>query len=231
MSNGTTQSGSNTTFTECLTNETSNTQFYDVALTVTTAQGCQNTYLETDYVLVYAQPVASFYFEPDAPTTLDSEVDFVNTSDNAENYSWDFAGLGVSSSINPTFEFPEEAETYSVQLIAFTNEGCADTTRMDVEIFEDIIFYVPNTFTPDGNSYNEVFQPIFYSGFDPQDYKLLIYNRWGEVLYESNDASIGWDGTYGGKRVKEGTYIWKIEFKEKLTDERQNHTGHVNVLR
>ena len=231
MSNGTTQSGSSTTFTECLTNETSNTQFYDVALTVTTAQGCQNTYLETDYVLVYAQPVASFYFEPDAPTTLDSEVDFVNTSDNAENYSWDFAGLGVSSSINPTFEFPEEAETYSVQLIAFTNEGCADTTRMDVEIFEDIIFYVPNTFTPDGNSYNEVFQPIFYSGFDPQDYKLLIYNRWGEVLYESNDASIGWDGTYGGKRVKEGTYVWKIEFKEKLTDERQNHTGHVNVLR
>jgi gliding motility-associated-like protein len=62
----------------------------------------------------------------------------------------------------------------------------------------------------------------------------LIFNRWGEVLFESNNAEIGWDGTYGASNteiVSDGTYVWKIEFKETMTDKRHTHTGHVNVLR
>ena len=62
-------------------------------------------------------------------------------------------------------------------------------------------------------------------------YTLLIFDRWGEVLFESHDASIGWDGKYEGKIVKDGTYIWKIDFKETMSDKRHSVKGHINVLR
>ena len=75
---------------------------------------------------------------------------------------------------------------------------------------------------------------MFTSGFDPQDYTLLIFNRWGEIIFESTNANIGWDGTYGiesNEVVKDGTYVWKIEFKTKYNDERKVEVGHVNILR
>jgi gliding motility-associated-like protein len=80
--------------------------------------------------------------------------------------------------------------------------------------------------------YNQLFKPVFTSGYDPFDYTMLIYNRWGEVLFESHNAEFGWDGTYGADGlVKEGVYTWKIEFKTKASDERKMIVGHVNVLR
>ncbi len=94
-----------------------------------------------------------------------------------------------------------------------------------------IIFYIPNTFTPDNDEFNQDFQPVFTSGFDPYDFNLKIYNRWGQVVFESNDATQGWDGTYGGELVQDGSYTWKIEFKSISNDERFIHTGHVNVLK
>jgi gliding motility-associated-like protein len=93
------------------------------------------------------------------------------------------------------------------------------------------VFYVPNTFTPDGNLFNQSFLPIFTAGFDPYGYNLIIFNRWGEVIFESNNAAVGWDGTYGGKICQDGTYLWQISFKELGRDKRQIIRGHVNLLR
>ena len=90
---------------------------------------------------------------------------------------------------------------------------------------------MPNTFTPDGDNYNEFFTPVFTSGYDPYDFDLYIFNRWGEIIWESHDASAGWDGTYGGNLVQDGTYTWKIEFKTTETDERMMVSGHVNVIK
>lgn len=95
----------------------------------------------------------------------------------------------------------------------------------------DPIYWIPNTFTPDDDSFNQYFQPVFTSGYDPYDYDLFIFNRWGQIIWESHDSSVGWDGTYGGKNVENGTYVWRIEFKTTDTDERIMVTGHVNVLR
>ena len=160
---------------------------------------------------------------------------FSNGSLGAVDYNWNFGDGSTSTETNPNHTFPvDQAGDYEVQLIAYSQAGCPDTARAIVTVIEDIIFYVPNTFTPDNDDFNEVFQPIFTSGFDPFDFKLLIFNRWGEVVFESNDASIGWDGTYGASSdriVRDGTYIWKIEFKTVNTDERQTHVGHVNILK
>jgi len=71
-----------------------------------------------------------------------------------------------------------------------------------------VIYFVPILFTAD--DYNPTFQPVFTSGYDPFDFTLLIFNRWGEIIFESHDARIGWDGTYS----------WTIEFKTSATDKR-----------
>jgi len=234
LSDGTTQTGSNPYFNECFDNETSNTQFYGISLLVTTNQGCQDTHSESNYIEVYHYPVASFYYEPEELDIIHSEVDFTNTSNYADTYNWSFQGIGSSTDVNPTIDYPDVPETYEVELVAMTDEGCSDTAKTVFEIADRIIFYVPNTFTPDNDNFNETFQPVFYSGFDPQDFNLVIFNRWGEIIFESNDAKIGWDGTYGAENleiVKDGTYVWKIEFKETMSDKRHVHTGHVNVLK
>ena len=82
------------------------------------------------------------------------------------------------------------------------------------------IFYVPNTFTPDGDGYNQVFKPIFSTGYDPYNFQMLIFNRWGEIVFETYDVNIGWDGSYGDKGldVQDGTYIYKISFKNPVID-------------
>lgn len=234
LSDGTTQNGSSPNFSECFENETSNTQFFGLTLTVTTDQGCQDTHTEANYIEVYHLPFASFYYEPEELDIINSEVDYINTSNFADSYIWSFEGIGTSSDINPTIQYPEEPESYEVELVALTDEGCSDTAKTVITILDRIIFYVPNTFTPDNDNFNETFQPVFYSGFEPQDFNLLIFNRWGEIVFESNDASIGWDGTYGSDNsriVKDGTYVWKIEFKETMSDKRHVHSGHVNVLK
>ena len=88
-------------------------------------------------------------------------------------------------------------------------------------------FYVPNAFTPDGDYANQTFQPVFTSGYDPYDYHLQIFNRWGEIVFESYNAARGWDGHYGdGGLVDDGVYVWVIEFKDALSDKRYKNTGH-----
>ncbi len=123
-------------------------------------------------------------------------------------------------------------------VIGSTTAGCLgyDTVLVDVIADcitdEDIVFWVPNTFTPDGDQFNQTFKPIFYSGFDPFGYSMFIYNRWGEIVWEGHDVAYGWDGTYQeGIKVQDGTYTWKIKFKLKNTDEKKTYVGHVNLIK
>src|SRR5690554_8167198 len=82
----------------------------------------------------------------------------------------------------PEYEFPVEPRYHTIMLIAYTDEGCYDTTYNVVEILDKLIFYVPNTFTPDGNNFNDHFLPVFTSGYDAEDYNMVIFNRWGEQI-------------------------------------------------
>jgi trimeric autotransporter adhesin len=97
---------------------------------------------------------------------------------------------------------------------------------------EDLIYYVPNTFTPDGDGTNDDFKPVIESGFDPSSYRFYIFNRWGQQIFESKDIEVGWNGTFNGLEAQDGTYTWKIEFKSTLRGRVDNIvTGHVNILK
>ncbi len=205
----------------------------DATVTVTSPLGCTLTdYLE-DYVCVEPLPEADFYASPETVSFLNPQTTFVNTSFNAGTFEWDFGdGSLISTHSDPQHTFPDEgAANYPVTLVAFSDFGCSDTLTRIFRVTDELIFYIPNAFTPDADEYNNTFFPVFYSGYDPFSYTMLIFDRWGEVVFESHDTQVGWDGTYRGDLVKEGIYTWKIAFRRSDTTESIQQTGHVTLLR
>ena len=209
---------------------------FDITLTTTDINGCSNSFTSIDVICTEAYPIASFSPSESVLTTMNTEVLFTNNSIGASDYSWDLGDNSpFTNVVNPIHTYIDQEGTYVVTLIATSSLGCVDTAYATIQINEALLYYVPNTFTPDADDYNPTFQPVFTSGFDPYDYTLLIFNRWGEVIFESHDATVGWNGSYGsnGEVVlcEDGTYTWKIEFKTKLNDERKMIFGHVNLIR
>lgn len=204
---------------------------FDVSLEMTSSNGCVNEVTYPDFICVRPNPEADFVYNPANPDVNNPTVEFDNTSIGGTYYTWNFGVYASSSEKNPTITFPSNPETYPVQLVAINEYGCTDTATSVVVVDDVTLFYIPNAFTPDGDAHNQTFKPIMTSGFDPYDYNLKIFNRWGEIIFESNNAQVGWDGTFQGQLVQDGTYIWQIEFKESMSDKRRNYSGHVNLLK
>ena len=179
-------------------------------------------------------PDVSFIATPTLLSNLESGlVEFTNTTSGAVYYEWDFNDLSpISNEVNPTHEFEnDETAGYAVQLKGYSEFGCVDSFMVVISVREELLYFVPNTFTPDGDEYNQVFLPVFESGFDVHDYHMMVFNRWGEVVFESFDHTVGWDGTYNGKIVQAGSYIWRIEFGLEYTDAREIISGHVSLMK
>jgi hypothetical protein len=146
---------------------------------------------------------------------------------------WNF-GDGNSTNIeSPDHLFNSTENGYLVSLLVSNDYGCTDEVQTSIGFVEGLDFYVPNSFTPDGDEFNNVFKPVFTSGFDPFNFHMSIFDRWGELIFQSFDADKGWDGCFGetGIYVQDGIYTWKIEFKKPLVDERIKVIGHVTKLK
>ena len=208
---------------------------WDATLTAISPEGCVSTRTLLNYACVEPNPIANFFPDPPNLTIYDSESQMLNSSTGATSFVWDFGDGSETSTENSPFHiFPNEGEgAFWVQLIATSDVGCVDTVRRAVIVIEDVVFYVPNTFTPNGDPLNSEFKPVVNAGVDLQSYSLYIYNRWGEIVFESHDSNIGWKGYYGsnGNEAKSGTYNWKIDFKRRMNGELLKYTGYVNLLR
>lgn len=206
---------------------------FDVTLTAVSDQGCTTTSTYADLVCIYEDPIPGFYTDPNSPSILDPTTTVISTAQDADTWYYTFDGFGTSSEENPTITFPvDEETTVNICQTVTSVEGCTATICSPLEIHEEILFYVPNIFTPDGDLFNETFHPVMTSGVDMYEYHLTIFNRWGEIIFESFNYDTGWNGHYGnGGLVDDGVYIWQIEFGEKLSDKKQTHRGHVTVLK
>jgi gliding motility-associated-like protein len=208
---------------------------HDITLTTETIYGCTNSATATNVVCIDDYPIADFSVDPGEVSLLEDEIEITNNTTGAVNYDWNFGDASTGFNVNPTHQYEiNDKEEYLITLIAYSNLGCPDTATMLLPVKEELLFYIPNTFTPDDDDFNQTFQPVFTSGVDPQNFTLYIFNRWGELIFESNNLTVGWNGTYGIENTqlkKSGTYLWKVIFKEKGKDKRHEYTGHVNLLR
>jgi gliding motility-associated-like protein len=134
--------------------------------------------------------------------------------------------------VNPSHLYQNDKPgVIEVTLIAANIGGCDDTIKKTIEIVESLLYFIPNTFTPDADKFNQEFRPIFTAGFDPSTYTMQVFNRWGELVFESLNSEIGWDGTYLNKACSVGVYTWKVIFDERGTGKKITKLGTVNLLR
>jgi gliding motility-associated-like protein len=203
-------------------------------LTITDNNGCIASITLTNLVVVDSDPIASFVTNPEAIPSTDQTVILNNTSLGATSYSWLFADNTTSNATSPILNLNlQEGEEFLVKLYAFSAAGCADSTLQFLSITPDLVFYVPNSFTPNFDEYNTTFKPIMTEGLRRDSYNLRIFDRWGQLVFHSQDINIGWDGTYlgSGKIAQDGAYTYQIDFLINNVDERKSYQGHVNLIR
>ena len=138
----------------------------------------------------------------------------------------------TSNAQNPTVVYPEgEASNYPIQLTVVSPQGCRDSVTNFAKVVNDIVIYAPNSFTPNDDAYNDNWR-IYIAGIDVYEFHLRIYNRWGEIVFESFDPEATWDGRLvSGRLVDPGTYVWLIEAKDISSSETIDFRGTVNVFK
>ncbi len=204
--------------------------YYDVSLTVTSDKGCVGSKKHT--VVVYPDPVANFRWEPEPVTISNSFVRFFNTSFGGASYEWTIDSVGQFTSYEPTVQFPaEDSGTYNVCLKVTTGFGCVDTICKPLFINGELLVNIPNSFTPNQDEFNETWKPVIV-GFRVDYYDLTVFDRWGQVLWHSNNPEEGWNGKDKQNNLAaEGVYAFRLQVKSKYSGEKINKVGNLNLVK
>jgi gliding motility-associated-like protein len=210
---------------------------YSVELMLTNSLGCMYDTLISSNVVSLNSPEANF---SSTPGVVEIDNPFVSFSDESlgEVSSWNWTFFVpptevTSNEQNPQFSFPNNmGGDYQVQLVVSNSNSCLDSIIGTITVFENYTLFVPNSFSPDGNEYNNQFKVSGY-GIDAYTFLLEIYNRWGELIFASNNPEIGWDGSYGKKNelAPNGTYTYTLKYKLKNQEQPKVISGHVNLIR
>lgn len=206
---------------------------YYPSLSITDIHGCVYAHTSATPVNVWPTPFAVFQTTPDIAILPNTTFAFTNLSVNATDYVWDISGFGTSQAADTTFTFPsEQAGIYYVWLYAYSNYGCVDSTFRQVVVEEDIDIYIPNTFTPDYDGINDAWQ-VQGRGFQDQGFQMQVFDRWGDVVYESADPREAWTGNFkgGDTFVPDGVYFYRCVIRDIQNDVNHLYEGHVLIIR
>jgi len=199
-------------------------------VTMLDANGCS---AEASAIVGSPPPVhAGFSIHPDTVPMNAPEVVLDNTSSaNAVHFHWTFGDGGTSDLASPQHAFPMGVEAeYVICLTATTANGCPDTYCAPLPVIGLPGVYVPNAFTPDGDGRNDVFK-VEGARLSPNDFSLMIFDRWGMKVFEAKDPSASWDGTLEGSPVPNDVYVWQVTVRFEGHIEVEKLRGHVTVVR
>lgn len=211
---------------------------YSASLTVTDINGCVDSVKQNAFVIVDPKPFADFEWSPSNPTILVNEVGFTDMSTIGapmQNWSWSFGDYylpynqDTSSLQNPTHLYNNVGD-YIVTLEVTNSFGCVDSVSKIVVVEDEFALYIPNAFTPSKeDTRNDVFN-VQGMGFLADSFEMSIYDRWGHVVFKTNDVYKGWDGSVkGGPKAQQGVYVYKIKLKDFKLRNRE-FVGHITLL-
>ncbi|MBI1287138.1 MAG: PKD domain-containing protein [Flavobacteriales bacterium] len=201
---------------------------YDVGLVVTSGNGCVDSLTTQDLIVVHPLPEAHFSSVPEKlATIIDPLFKFTDLStENVTFWNWTFGdGLGAHDQ-NPEYAYADTG-TFVVTLGVATDFGCADTISYIVKVEPYFSFYIPSAFTPNGDGRNDGF---FGTGEYLKAYNMKIFDRWGEMIFESNDQNFKWDGTYKGAPAKADQYVYQFNIIDWEGNDHR-YTGGFQLLR
>ena len=215
---------------------------YTVKGSVEFKNGCKDA--ETVDVTVYPVPNAQFDWGPKNTTILEPFIQFNNLSTDADYYEWDLGRVAdkktpiPASSVeeNPFVTYPNpDSSSYFITLIA-RNNVCVDSLKKRIWILDNFSVYVPNAFTPDGDASNDVFYPKGKNHDNVEgssEYEFMIFNRWGQMVWNSTTPYEPWDGTESStnNNVPQDVYVWKLAVWDNIESTLKIHYGRVSLLR
>jgi len=211
---------------------------YTVTLTITGFDGSTEVMVQEYIIQVHPRAIAAFTITPNEVSVPSQPVYCLNLSQNATIYDWQFGDGSSSNQTNPIYYYQQEG-IFDVTLIANNAFNCPDTMQVLNAVYTHIggLIEFPNAFTPrtsggSGGAYdplgyeNDVFFPL-HEGVT--EYQLLLFNKWGELLYESKDVNKGWDGYYRGSLCKQDVYVWKVRARF-VDGQKFEQAGDVTLL-
>lgn len=203
---------------------------HDVSLTVTVPPGCSVTQTYTCMITTVAQPNAQFVASSSFISILDPLVSFANQSTGATAWVWNFGDSTTSTDWSPTHLY-DAIGTFPVYLAVTNANGCTDTAWGEIIVNDFHTFYIPNAFTPNGNGTNDEFGPVF-TNILSEGYELYIFDRWGNIVFETHDPYKRWNGRWKGSGdiVQEDVYVYKIMYTDNMYGE-HHLIGSVTVIR
>ncbi|MGQ8335776.1 PKD domain-containing protein [Sunxiuqinia sp. A32] len=203
---------------------------FDISLIGTsTITGCVDTLLKPDWLWVHPMPVAEFDVNFPVALIENANISFYNNSESSDYYQWDFDDGMNSNEFEPMHTYLELGE-YFPSLIAESIYGCKDSTDFEIRILPFEVF-TPNAFRPDSEiPENKIFMPVGL-GADASSFNIKIYDRWGQIVFESNTPDYPWDGTTkNGDRAPMGNYVWLAQFID-IQGFKHNQKGQVLLIR
>lgn len=203
---------------------------YPISLTVTDNNGCTANLIDSDTVVVHQQAVADFNASQFYGSMMEPDIEFYNNSINANTFYWDFGDGSGGSAISPQHTYLEAGD-YAVTLFAMNQYGCNDSIVQNIHLDPAYQLYVPNAFTPDNDDFNGIFLPRGF-GISDSGYEFMIFNRWGDLVFSTNNLDEGWNGTVNAGRIRsqDGVYTWVVRFRDE-TGGRHVEKGHVSLLK
>jgi gliding motility-associated-like protein len=208
---------------------------YSVSLTVTDSFGCKNTVTFNNMIQVFPKPNASFIPNPYSISILNPNIHFNNISElNVNNY-WIFGDGDSSDAVSPFHKFPAVGK-YNSELIVVSEHGCRDTATYPITVVDEYTLYAPNAITPDNDGQNEVFY-ITGSNISADNFQLFVYDRWGEIIFETNKfnpenpSQYSWNGRVKNNSIAPvGVYTWLVKYKD-TNGISHEKTGSLTLIR
>jgi gliding motility-associated-like protein len=214
----------------CYTNDSVfSPQLFTVALTITSDSGCVATKTKNNYITVYPLPNANFSVLPQTTDIINPIITITNSSTGANFWKWNFGNHDTASTQNPGPLTYADTGTYQITLITSTQYNCLDTAYQTIIIEPDFTFFIPNAFSPNDDKVNDTFtgQGIFIKTF-----KMSIFDRWGNLIYQTDDINKPWDGkaNHGTEIAEQDVYVYVVTILD-FKNRQHNYRGIVTLVR